>query len=773
LAYRGVKPDAATEGYDRSSRENRPKRRLDRRVPYKQSASPTRIANDKKREKILSAKEKEGRLLGLHQEFVRFTKEYKQVFSSNPVVGMKNLANLNITDWKQEKKVLMQSLMDHLQKVFHDVHQADTPTEWSQIEKTEDLFRSLCRLTHSMIVLATELYREEDAEITEYSELAESALRDLVKFQSERALLVDATKKWGAQARSLTNTTLRSPQSLNEEETSSRTVSIQSWIHNLLGGFPGTASEEKSEEKGESEVSVFDDAGMAHADPTIGATQPLFRLVIESIASAVQKDAEASEDDPRHARTGKTYAATAERMVNLLEAMPPTWIPEPLIVDEVLAVLARVGTLESAKECYQILRKHPSSNRLRFSTVLEAFVEAAKREKDVGRREWIVKNSIAALNDRWNVNLPGHRVERINLCSIVLHCMSVAGISSSPEMCDEADQLMKRALGGASYYKLKGRISSKKGRVDAQALHLVHFLVQIYASSGEEIRLEGAQRMLEYMKQKDTEGVGRFIVFPNRDTFNSVLKGLLRRHEAVKRSDPKDRDAVRKDIKYAMGLLDYMLSSKEIGCWPNEVTFALLFRLLSSTKQSDVGELAEELLSKIEIRRSFPGSHDVKINLSAYHHALGCWLEVACSSSGKGVCERALRLLDKLEVQSMPLLLNHLEARTVAQRIPIYDIDLQPNRNTYKLVMQICAEVKDPAERQQAVDLASDVYQRMADRGITPGEDMDDLLKRCQDKLLASPEEDTESEQDVVDQESEQDEISTSDYVVESVKLSN
>jgi hypothetical protein len=379
---------------------------------------------------------------------------------------------------------------------------------------------------------------------------------------------------------------------------------------------------------------------MAHKDPTLGATQPLFRLVIENIASAVQKDADVPEDELSRSKREKKYAATVDRMLNLMEAMPPTWVPEPLIVDQVLAVLSRVGTLESAQKCYEILGKHPSSNRLRFSTVLEAFVEAAKYEKDVERREAIVKNAIAALNDRWNVdvNLPRHRVERINLCSIVLHCMSVAGISSSPEMCDEADQLMKRALGGTSYHILKGRISSKQGRVDAQALHLVHFLVQIYASSGEELRLEGAQRMLEYMKAKDTEGVGRFIVFPNRDTFNSVLKGLLRRHEA-KRSEPKDKESSRKDIRYAMGLLDYMLTSKEIGCWPNEVTFALLFRLLSSVKNWDVGERAEELLSKLEIRRSFPGSHDVKINLPAYHHALGCWLEVAKFSSGKGVTE--------------------------------------------------------------------------------------------------------------------------------------
>jgi hypothetical protein len=775
LAYRGVKPDVGTEENDRSARESRSKRRPDRRASHKKySPSPIQIANEKRREKISSAKEKEGRLLGLHQEFVRLTKEYKQVFSSDPVVKMGNLANLNIQDWRQEKKVLMKTLMDHLQTVFVDVHQADKQTEWAQIEQTEDVFRSLCRLTRAMIVLATELYREEDSEISEYSELAESALRDLVKFKSERALLVDTTKKWSTQASSIASTTLRSPNSLDEVETSSRTWSVQNWFQEVLRSFNGpTTKKEKSEENGELEGLAFDDSEMAHKDPTLGATQPLFRMVIESIASTVQKDAAVPEDELRRSKREKKYAATGERMLNLMEAMPPTWVPEPPIVDQVLAVLSRVGTFESAQKCYEIMKKHPSGNQLRFSTVLEAFVEAAKYEKDIERREAIVKNAIAALNDRWNVDaLPRHRVERINLCSIVLHCISVAGISSSPEMCDDADQLMKRALGGTSYHILKGRISSKQGRVDAQALHLVHYLVQIYASSGDELRLEGARRMLQYMKVKDTEGVGRFIVFPNRDTFNSVLKGLLRRHEA-KRSEP-DEELSRKDIRYAMGLLDYMLTSKEIGCWPNEVTFALLFRLMSAVKNGDVGELAEELLSKLEIRRSFPGSHDVKINMSAYHHTLGCWLEVAKLSSGKGVTERALRLLDKLEVQSMPLLLSHLEARTVAQKFPIYDIDLQPNQHTYRLVMQICAEVKDPVERQQAVVLATDVYQRMIDRGITPDTDTEDLLKRCQSLYGDEPDDiDQETHQGIIDQQTLSDEVSTSEEVVESVKLSH
>jgi hypothetical protein len=803
LAYRGVKPEAVTEENDRFKRGHRPNKYRPKMSP-KFAASPAKIAHDKKIAKIMGAKEKEGRLLGLHQEFVRLTKEYKQEFSSDPVVEMGNLGDHDFGDWKKEKQALMQTLMDHLRTVFDDVHQADKPTEWAQIEETDALFRSLCRITRSMIVLGTELYIDEEQKIAEYSVLAESALRDLVKFQSERALLVDATKKWSKQARSIANTTLRSPESLDELETSSRTFSVQRWIQSFLGSFPGTTTEEKSAEKVQSGP-VFDEAGMGHRDPNLGATQSLFRLVILNMASAVQKDDDVPEDELSRSKRQKIYAATAKRMLDLMEAMPPSWVPEPPIVDQVLAVLSRVGTLESAKKCLRILKKHPkkhpSFNQLRFSTVLEAFVEAAKHEKSAKRREEIVKHAITALNERWNedTNLPRHRVERINLCSIVLNCMSVAGISSSPEMCDDADSLIKRALGGGPYYKLKGRISSSQGRVDAQALHLVHFLVQIYASSGEEVRLEGAQRMLEYMKAKDTEGVGRFIVFPNRDTFNSVLKGLLRRHEA-KRAEPVDKESAQKDIDYSMGLLDFMLASKEIGCWPNEVTFALLFRLLSATRIEDGGEHAEELLSKLEIRRSFPGSHDVKINLSAYNRTLACWLEDTKSSSGEGVCERALRLLDKLEVQSTPLLLSHLEARAVAaQRIPIYDIDLQPNRITYKLVMRICAEVKDPVERQQALKLAEDVYQRMVDRGITPGTGTEHLLKRCQSLLVDSIEEemeivdsieeteivdsieeeierdnadaDQETQQDGFDQQTLSNEVS--DEVVESVKLSH
>jgi hypothetical protein len=771
-AYRGVLPDAGTKDNDRSARDNRSRRKMYHRNSHKYS--PQRKASEKKKEKIMLVKEKEGRLLGLHQELVRVAKEYKRVFSSEPVVEMGNLADLDIQDWKEEKRVLMQTLMKHLQTVFDDVHQADKPAKWAQIEQTEDVFRSLCRLSRSVIIQATQLYREEDSEISEYIELAESALRDLVKFKAERALLVDATKKWSAQAFSITSTTLRSPNSFDEGETSSRTLSVHDWIQKLLGSFNENTTKENSEE------SAFDDSEMAHKDAALGATQGLFRLVIQSIASAVKKDTDVPESERSRSKREK-YTATGERMLNLMEAMPPTWVPEPLIVDQVLAVMSRVGTLESAQKCFKILRKHPSSDNLRFSTVLEAFVEAAKYEEDSERRKVIVENSLKVLHDSWDdIKKPHIRVERINLCCIVLHCMAVSGNSSSPEMCDEADQVMKRALGATIFYRFKRRMSANEGKVGTQDIHLIHFLVQIYASSGEEMRLKGAQRMLEFVKSKDTKGVGLFIVFPNRDTFNSVLKGILRHHTENK-SLPNDKESSRRDITYAMGLLDYMLTTKESACWPNEVTFALLFRLLSALKNWDVGELSEELLSKLEIRRSFPGSHDVKINLSAYHHTLGCWLEVAKSSPGKGVTERALRLLDKLEVQSMPLLLSRLEVRKVGNQFPIYDIDLQPNRITYRLVMQICAEAKDPVERQQAVEVAADVYQRMIDRGITPDTDIEDLLKRCQGLLVDSTEEgtvvehddvDQETHQDIIDQQSLSDEVSTSEEVVESAKLS-
>jgi hypothetical protein len=717
-AYRGAKPDAATDENNRFKLNHRPKRRGNSRItPKFGGLSPASIAYKEKKEKMELTKEKEGRLLGLQQEFVRLASEYKQVLSSDRVAEMENLSDRNLEDWKEEKEVQMETWKYHLRTVFDDLHQADKPTEWAQIEQSDDLFRSLCRLTRSMIMAGTELYKDSDQTTPRHIRLAESALQDLVKFQSERALLVNATKKGIAQA------SLRSPESIDEVETSSSTFGVPRWIQNFMGAFSGTTTEKSSEEKVKPEGPVFDDAGMGHRDPNLGATQLLFKLVIKSIASAVEKDADVPDDDLSRSERQQLCAATAMQMLNVMEAMPPTWVPEPEIGDQILALLSRGGTLESAQKCHRIYLKHPSSKKLQFSRVLEAFVEAAKNEKNAESRKVIVTQAIAALNARYSDDVDTSnraerisRVERINLCSIILHCMSVTDITSSPKMCEDAEKLVKGALGTARYHALRGRISSQ-GKVDSQSLHLVHFLVQIYASSGDQLRLEGAQRMLEWMKATNTEVFGQFFVFPNGDTFNSVLKGLLRRREA-KRLEPMDEESAWKDVTYAMGLLNHMLTSKEISCWPNEDTFALLFKLLLVSKIWDGGDRAEELLSKFEIRRSFPGSHDVKINLSAYNHTLGCWLEVAKSSSGKGVCERALRLLNKLEVQSMPLLSSHLEARLVAGQFPVYDIGLQPNRNTYNLILQICAEVKDPVERKQAVILAADVQQRMADRGI-------------------------------------------------------
>jgi len=720
LAYRGVQPSTPESSGQSDRTPTRPNtRRSDRGGASRGGASQRRGVYEQKREKIMSEKEKEGRLVGLHQEFGRLTKDYKLVFSADPLVG--DMKFQKAKDWMQEKKFLMASIMQNLEQVFDDLHQVDNPPEWSQIERTEDLFRGLCRLTHSMIVLATEMHREGGAEIPEYRELAESALRNLVKFQSDRALLVATTKQ-------------RTKEKLQKSEPPKESYGFQGWIKGMLGGFAGSVPTAEMLEPTES---VFDEAGMAHMDPTLGATQQLFRTVIWCVASSAQKDTGSLGDfstleNEKSSLDGEgaTQAKIAQRMVELLQLMPPTWVPIPLIVDQVLVVLSRVGTLESAAECNDIFRNHPNSNLLRFSTVLEAFVEAAKHERDRQRRETIVREAIAALSSSWNRHLPRHRIERINLCSIVLHCMSAADISYLPDMRDEADKIIKRALGTASYNTFLQRIATKKGRVDAQALRLVHFLVQIYASSGEERKLEDAKRMLEYMIEKDSEGVGIMILYPNMDTLNSVLKGLYRRQEGL--HGRRDIDTLQQDVDYAMGLLDYMLTSKEVSCWPSETTFALLFRILSATKLEDVGERAEELLSKMEIRKSFPGSHDVRISLSAYHHTLHCWLEVARSSSGKDVCGRALQLLDKLDAQSVPLLFNDLEAQAVAQRIPLYDTDLRPNRNTYKLLLQICAEVKDPIERTRAAEVGKVVYRRMVESGISPNADTEELLKRCQ-----------------------------------------
>ena len=99
-------------------------------------------------------------------------------------------------------------------------------------------------------------------------------------------------------------------------------------------------------------------------------------------------------------------------------------------------------------------------------------------------------------------------------------------------------------------------------------------------------------------------------------------------------------------------------------------------------------------------------------------------------------CERALRILDRLEVQSTPIAIHDRVIRGSPTLQGLYNLELRPVRKTYKLVLQICVDTAE--DRETAADIALQVYRRMIRRGLEHAEDTTSLLFRC---AAALPEE--------------------------------
>lgn len=298
-----------------------------------------------------------------------------------------------------------------------------------------------------------------------------------------------------------------------------------------------------------------------------------------------------------------------------------------------------------------------------------------------------------------------------------------------------AEELVKRALGRASYTALKEEIYSNEPKVDAYTLPLVSGLAQLYALSGDKSRIGLAKKMIAYIMQHDAHGSGKFVVHPMVETFNEILRAEVREYEEEQAADEDKRVA---SLDYATSLLDFMLQREENGFWPNGETVELLFRLLFALNPVDIGERAEDILSKIEVRRAYSPHNNIPISLSTYHRVLRCWLEAAKREETTHAATRAMQLVNRLEVQSTPLFLTD---RDVSQT-NLYDISLRPNVRTYRLVNKICAETVNADAFPKAVKVAVKVYLKLMATGLEDENGVDrEALLRCIYKLPPSSEE--------------------------------
>jgi hypothetical protein len=216
-------------------------------------------------------------------------------------------------------------------------------------------------------------------------------------------------------------------------------------------------------------------------------------------------------------------------------------------------------------------------------------------------------------------------------------------------------------------------------------------------------------------------------------------------HKQDKKQLIRYNNLVKDDLMVATKLLDFTMSRREVGVWPNDETFGGMSALLTVLKPSNVGEQLETLLDQMETRRYF--SHrlmPITISLADFNRVLwGLWQEAQLyKTEPRGTSQRAQALLEKLEMRSTPFWMTHDMVRKLQYSIaPLssnlpYDLGLTPTKRTYELVLNVCACTAAPSEFEMAASTAAKVVERMRQLGMAHGSSVvSSTLRTCADRL--------------------------------------
>jgi hypothetical protein len=640
------------------------------------------------------------------------------------------------------------------------VHASTKNDDKHAVVATEDAYRGLCRALQKTAELAVNMVQTIEANsetnveiphylnkkhkklatpVEDYVNLAELALLSLFKLQLARATWVKSALQPTDDVTSLEAAT-PPPSGLFQQ--------LASYMFGDIQPVPSESSDNPLHDPSQYQSS---EASWAHEEPGLGVTQDLLESVLTVMRGlVVQKKFIADAFSSNHFDKGSTLRSPewqakvetmAERMCALLDNIPSWWVPRLKLLELVMDVQCRVGTLTSARNCHTTFQRHRNPmDQLRFALVLQAYLAAVKNTEETEElRRAAAIEAVNVLHGHWNDVYPRHHVERVLQGTIAMNCLSVADrLSISPDapsdevdVCELAEGIVKRTLGGKLYKKLERNLAAENPQLDHMSLPPVNYLAHMYANTGDRAKLAIAKKILNVVTTQSRVGVSRTIAFPVVDTANSVLHAVTNQHKAMSVWKGLDPEA---DLSFAMRMLDDMLRRREASFWPDNDTFEIMFRLLLVALPGDIGVRGEKLLSQMEVRNLYSSSNRVTITISTYHHVLRCWLEAAKTEKGSTACRKALQLLDKLDAQSSPLLLSDHETR-MHSHSQLYNVLLRPTRQTYKLILQTCVETRHADGLEGALEVASEAFARMERNGIAPDQDAAKKLAQCRNRI--------------------------------------
>jgi hypothetical protein len=628
-------------------------------------------------------------------------------------------------DENQDESLVTPSNMSFQQQitsVVQSLHR-DVTANSKQIHESAADFQSICQNLQQICSSACHLsalrkYNDHDGDI--YIDLAEYTLLELVQINNDR-LMLHAKKK-----------------DTNSEESETETTSVKyssavtGWFNQIVEGLtPSVLSSKSKSPLDETEESEAIDA------LTLQSMKRLLRNVVTIMTSTTNESVVPLVAHGRMTSdatgVGQIEEKLGQRITTLLEKTWSVGVQDDYATICVMEILARMGTLESARLCHDIHQRYTITQRhVSFSLVLEAYLEAIKRETDEEKVRDIVEE---VMNIHNTVPWISHRAERIIHASTILQCLAVADMGKVDGYCASAELIVKRALREQPFITFVEEVESDHPTIDSQLVPIANYLAHLYATSGYPLLAKTSVKLLKYAIA-DCDAFSAMTVYPTRDTCNSVLQTL------VQSINEKDDAAKQNDYAFARRVLVYMFSKTDMGCTPNQATYDLLFSLVEAINTSEIGTSAEDLLSYIEAANLLTVSSTFHLPYTTYFRVLRCYLQMAKNLSTTATIDeknlpyrRAAHLLRKLEVRSMPMLLNNVVLGELLVD-NLYLPKLRPYVSAYELVMRICANTSQLQYQDEAADVAFEIYRTRFQQNGKLTDVWDTVLEDCTNAKL-------------------------------------
>jgi len=573
---------------------------------------------------------------------------------------------------------------EHLHVLCKDGSNAEI--DWPRIIDTEIIYQDICRSMQQIIGRTTSL------EVSQ-AHVAERLLRIFLDIRADRANLVYRLKP------------------------KDKPKSIISLAKSCF--FPSS-----SQEKEEIKITAHEDSSFA----------PLERHV-DDIISAVFNVLPSDTTDV------SVLSQRADRLISMLD-LYSGGTPSVNSMLCVLRAQSAVGTIKRADEAQRLWRRTSSdlpSPQL-FYQVLRAYEFASTREKDFKLQSKCIHEIEKLVLEEWG-DAEINNSSKGKSFSIAVRAMSGLSVQLLPDSCERAENLAIKHLGEQSFAKMfvnPDETSFKEMEmISITDMHLVRSLLNLYSSYPDSRRLEQGMQLLRFlelqheMRQKGGKKIGRgrkdnpILVSSFTDsqwlsTYRSMIIGIRNyTFSPNRKKEDKSPDSLQNInlATYAHGLLDRM---DAVSISPDSDIFVRLLKIWRRVRSKKSGEFAEDILTKMQLREACNPS--VHVTEDVYRSVLWCWYEAALAGHPEAV-KRANYLLRSMEVQSGIQEVQTVDSSSQMEvdiQSAVYKTEVRPTIQTYNHVIAICGQVRSGRDKEEVVNIALDLHQRILDAGLEP-----------------------------------------------------